>query len=97
MITRLYEAESGSVTIDGHDVKDFNIEYLRNFIGIVQQEPTLFNDTVEENLKIGNPDANMDVMVKACEMANAHSFIMALPKVSFLTAACMFFCTYHLV
>uniref|UniRef100_A0A0N5ACF5 ABC transporter domain-containing protein n=1 Tax=Syphacia muris TaxID=451379 RepID=A0A0N5ACF5_9BILA len=80
LITRLYEADSGSVSIDGVDVKDLNIAWLRNVVGVVQQEPTLFNDTIEENLRLGNPDASMESMIEACKMANAHNFIMKLPK-----------------
>lgn len=81
LLTRLYEAESGKVLIDGMDVKDLNIEWLRNIIGVVQQEPILFNDTIEENLKVGNPNANEKQMIEACKMANAHDFIKKLPKV----------------
>lgn len=59
-----------------------NIEWLRNVIGVVQQEPVLFNDTVEENLRLGNPDADMEQLVEMCKMANAHEFILKLPKVN---------------
>uniref|UniRef100_A0A0N5AUE7 ABC transmembrane type-1 domain-containing protein n=1 Tax=Syphacia muris TaxID=451379 RepID=A0A0N5AUE7_9BILA len=80
LLTRLYEAESGNVTIDGQNVRNLNLDWLRNIIGIVQQEPVLFSDTVEGNLRMGNPDAEMDSLVKACRMANAHNFIKSLPK-----------------
>lgn len=80
LLTRLYEAESGKVTIDGHDVRDMNIEWLRNVIGIVQQEPVLFNDTIVANLREGKPDADMDLLIKVCQMANAHDFITKLPQ-----------------
>ena len=81
LLTRLYEAESGTVTIDGTDVREFNIAYLRNVIGIVQQEPVLFNDTLENNLRFGKPDATLEQMKEACHMANANSFIAKLPQV----------------
>ncbi|PIO77339.1 ABC transporter, ATP-binding protein [Teladorsagia circumcincta] len=80
LLTRLYEPESGRVTLDGDDVRELNIEWLRNAVGIVQQEPCLFNDTVEGNLKIGNPHISMEQIVYVCKMANAHDFIMKLPK-----------------
>ncbi|VDN29705.1 unnamed protein product, partial [Cylicostephanus goldi] len=80
LITRLYEAESGRVTLDGQDVKELNIEWLRNTVGIVQQEPCLFNDTVAGNLKMGNPHLSMEQMIYVCKMANAHDFVMKLPS-----------------
>ncbi|CAI4228592.1 unnamed protein product [Auanema sp. JU1783] len=80
LLTRLYEAESGQTLIDGIDVRDLNIEWLRNKIGIVQQEPNLFNDTISENLRIGYPHLTEKEMVRICKMANAHDFIMKLPK-----------------
>ncbi|KAL6733659.1 hypothetical protein Aduo_004290 [Ancylostoma duodenale] len=80
LLTRLYEPEAGRVTLDGEDVRELNIEWLRNTVGIVQQEPCLFNDTVEGNLRMGNPHISMEQMVYVCKMANAHDFIVKLPK-----------------
>ncbi|KAK6766127.1 hypothetical protein RB195_025809 [Necator americanus] len=80
LITRLYEAESGTVEIDGNDVRSVNIEWLRNIVGIVQQEPTLFNGTVEENLRVGSISITSEEMIHVCKIANAHDFIMKLPK-----------------
>uniref|UniRef100_A0A1I7X6P2 Multidrug resistance protein 1 n=1 Tax=Heterorhabditis bacteriophora TaxID=37862 RepID=A0A1I7X6P2_HETBA len=80
LLTRLYEAESGKVTLDDCDVRDLNLEWLRNTIGVVQQEPALFNDTIEENLRIGCPGISESDMIQVCKMANAHDFIMKLPK-----------------
>ncbi|VDO63263.1 unnamed protein product [Heligmosomoides polygyrus] len=79
LLTRLYEAEAGRVTLDGCDVRELNIEWLRNTIGIVQQEPCLFNDTVAGNLQMGDPQLSVEQMVYVCKMANAHDFIMKLP------------------
>ncbi|CAD5219768.1 unnamed protein product [Bursaphelenchus okinawaensis] len=79
ILNRLYEYESGYVTIDGHDVRDLNLKWLRQTVGTVQQEPIIFNATVEENLKIGNPDLTEKAMVQACQLANAHEFIENLP------------------
>ncbi|KAK6732073.1 hypothetical protein RB195_016443 [Necator americanus] len=80
LLTRLYEPESGRVTLDGEDVRGLNIEWLRNAVGIVQQEPCLFNDTVAGNLRMGNPHISLEQMVYVCKMANAHDFIVKLPK-----------------
>lgn len=79
-MTRLYEAESGLVAIDGRDVREINIERLRKIVGVVQQEPILFSDTIEENLKVGNPDADFKLITEVCRMANAHDFISKLPQ-----------------
>ncbi|EGT46778.1 CBN-PGP-13 protein, partial [Caenorhabditis brenneri] len=80
LLTRLYEPEDGSVQIDGIDVRDMNMQWLRNIVGIVQQEPILFNDTIHNNLLIGNPDATREKMIEVCKMANAHDFIKKMPK-----------------
>ncbi|KAK0394446.1 hypothetical protein QR680_000741 [Steinernema hermaphroditum] len=78
LLTRLYECSSGQVLIDGIDVRDINICNLRNIVGIVEQEPTLFNGSIAENIRLGNPDISDEKMVEVCKMANAHDFIMAL-------------------
>ncbi|CAI2356229.1 unnamed protein product [Caenorhabditis sp. 36 PRJEB53466] len=80
LLTRLYEPEGGNVMIDGTDVRELNIEWLRNTVGIVQQEPILFNDTIHNNLLIGNPSATREKMIEVCKMANAHDFIEKMPK-----------------
>uniref|UniRef100_A0A0N5B4V2 Multidrug resistance protein 1 n=1 Tax=Strongyloides papillosus TaxID=174720 RepID=A0A0N5B4V2_STREA len=80
ILTRLYDYTSGSVTIDNVNIKDLNIKFLRTCVGIVQQTPVILNTTVEENLKIGNPTLTYDKMIEACKIANAHDFIMCLPK-----------------
>lgn len=76
----MYEYESGTVTIDGHDIRDLNVRWLRTVIGTVQQEPIIFNDTVENNLRMGCATLTEKQMVEACKMANAHEFIEALPE-----------------
>ena len=81
LIERLYEATEGQVLIDGHDIKEYNLEYLRNLIGYVQQEPVLFNTSIRENLffgridyvkTLGNPE---ELMKEACAEAYAKEFI----------------------
>uniref|UniRef100_A0AC35TX00 ABC transporter, ATP-binding protein n=1 Tax=Rhabditophanes sp. KR3021 TaxID=114890 RepID=A0AC35TX00_9BILA len=80
LITRLYECESGEVLIDGVNVKDLNIDWLRNSIGIVQQEPVLFSETLAENLRMGKPNITKDEMIECCRMANAEDFVSKLPN-----------------
>uniref|UniRef100_A0A8R1EAP0 Uncharacterized protein n=4 Tax=Caenorhabditis japonica TaxID=281687 RepID=A0A8R1EAP0_CAEJA len=80
LLTRLYEPEAGNVMIDEQDVRELNIDWLRKVIGIVQQEPILFNDTIHNNLLIGNPNATREDMIRVCKMANAHDFIEKTPK-----------------
>ncbi|TMS33675.1 hypothetical protein L596_001387 [Steinernema carpocapsae] len=80
LLLRYYEQESGSVTIDGVPVSDFNIQWLRNTVGVVSQEPVLFADTIEANLQMGKEGMSRADMVRVCQMANAHQFIMKLPE-----------------
>lgn len=79
LIPRLYEVSKGCVKIDGHDTRDITLESLRKQIGIVMQEPYLFNDTIEANLKYGKEDATYEEIVEACKAAYIHDFIMSLP------------------
>lgn len=71
---------SNKVTIDGHDVKTLNLRWLRSNVGIVSQEPSLFNATIGENIRYGKKDATMEEIVEAAKNANAHNFISALPN-----------------
>ena len=77
LLSRFYDPTSGRVTLDGTDLRDFRIADLRRLIGAVQQETLLFNDTIEENIKYGSPDATHDEVVAAAKMANAHDFIVS--------------------
>jgi ATP-binding cassette subfamily B protein len=79
LIPRLYEVASGSIKIDGTDIRDFTMESLRRQIGMVMQEPYLFNDTIEQNLRYANSEATMEQIVAACKAAYIHDFIMTLP------------------
>ena len=75
LIARFYDVNTGSVTIDGIDVRDFRIASLRSLIGIVNQDAILFNDTIRSNIAYGCPDATMEQIVEAAKQANAHQFI----------------------
>lgn len=80
LIPRFYDVWSGSVTLDGHDVRDVTLEALRRNIGVVQQDVYLFSGTIRENLHYGRPDATGAEIIAAAKAANAHNFIAALPQ-----------------
>ncbi len=75
LIARFYDVNSGSVTIDGIDVRDMTIKSLRENIGIVTQDPILFNETIADNISYGNPKATAAEIEDAAIKANAHKFI----------------------
>jgi ATP-binding cassette subfamily B protein/subfamily B ATP-binding cassette protein MsbA len=80
LLLRLYEARSGSITIDGVDVRDYQRESLRNEIGIVLQDALLLGATIQENIAYGRPDATQAEVEEAARGAHAHDFITALPN-----------------
>ena len=80
LIPRFYEVFSGSVKIDGTDVRDVKLNSLRKNIGIVQQEVYLFAGTVADNIRYGKPSATDEEIAEAAKNANAHEFIMSLPN-----------------
>ncbi len=77
---RFYEIDKGSLTIDGHDVRDVTQESLRRQIAIVPQDPVLFTGSIEENIKYGKMNATHEEMVEVAKMVGAHSFISRLDK-----------------
>jgi ATP-binding cassette subfamily B protein len=79
LIPRFYDVTDGSITLDGHDVRDVTLGSLRRSVGVVQQDVYLFSGTVEDNLRYGRPGATDDELVAAAKAANAHDFIMRLP------------------
>lgn len=79
LIPRFYDVTEGSVTIDGYDIRELPLDFLRSQIGLVQQEPFLFNGTVRENILYGNLSAGQDAIEAAARAARAHEFIMDLP------------------
>ena len=80
LLARFFDPSSGRVTMDGTDLRDLRIADLRRLVGSVQQETILFNDTIEENIRYGTPDATHEQVVAAAKLANAHDFIMAQPE-----------------
>ena len=79
LIPRFYEVTSGAVLLDGIDIRQIRLEYLRNQIGIVQQDVYLFAGTILENIRYGCPDASDEEVILAAKAANAHDFIMDMP------------------
>ncbi|KAI7900844.1 putative ABC transporter protein [Cokeromyces recurvatus] len=80
LLQRFYDPSKGSVILDGHDLKDYNVAWLRSQIGVVSQEPVLFNMTIKQNLLMGVvKEITNDDIVAACKKANCHSFISQLP------------------
>lgn len=80
LLSRFFDPQSGRVTMDGTDLRDLAIADLRKLVGAVQQETLLFNDTIEENIRYGSPEATHEEVVAAAKMANAHDFIMSQPE-----------------
>ena len=80
LIARFYDADSGSVRVGGHDVKEFTCDSLLSNISMVFQNVYLFHDTVRNNICFGKPDATEAEMVEAAKKACCHDFIMALPE-----------------
>ena len=80
LVPRFYDVNEGSISIDGTDIRQFTKNDLRSLMGIVTQDSILFNDTVANNLRIAKPDATEKELKNAAEIANALSFIEALPK-----------------
>eukprot|EP00735_Rhodelphis_limneticus_P009657 TRINITY_DN2844_c0_g1::TRINITY_DN2844_c0_g1_i9::g.6201::m.6201 TRINITY_DN2844_c0_g1::TRINITY_DN2844_c0_g1_i9::g.6201 ORF type:complete len:1338 (+),score=413.75,sp/Q8T9W4/ABCB3_DICDI/45.24/0.0,sp/Q8T9W4/ABCB3_DICDI/39.70/2e-124,ABC_membrane/PF00664.18/2.1e-58,ABC_membrane/PF00664.18/1.3e-46,ABC_tran/PF00005.22/3.8e-36,ABC_tran/PF00005.22/1e-33,AAA_21/PF13304.1/0.18,AAA_21/PF13304.1/0.35,AAA_21/PF13304.1/2.8,AAA_21/PF13304.1/0.0015,SMC_N/PF02463.14/12,SMC_N/PF02463.14/8.5e-05,SMC_N/PF02463.14/39, len=79
-LLRYYDPDNGEVTLDGHNVKDVNLSFLRKQFGLVGQEPVLFATTIAENIRFGKQDATMEEIMDAAKAANAHSFISKLPN-----------------
>ena len=80
LIPRFYDVTTGSITLDGRDIRDYTLDSLRQQISIVLQDVFLFYGTVRENLLFGRPEANETEMIAAAKAANAHDFIADLPQ-----------------
>lgn len=79
LIPRLYDVTAGSVSVGGHDVKDYDIDALRGTVAMVLQKNVLFSGTIKENLLWGNPDATDEEILEAARLAQADSFIQTFP------------------
>lgn len=81
LLQRFYDPLSGSVKLDGHDLRDLNLRWLRSNIGVVSQEPVLFNMTIKQNLLMGaTQDVTEEEVIEACKKANCYNFITQLPQ-----------------
>ena len=80
LIPRFYDTSSGSILVDGNDIKDVTLHSLRNNIGVVAQDVYLFSGSVRENIAYGKTDATEEEIVEAARLAGAHEFISALPE-----------------
>eukprot|EP01107_Rhizomastix_libera_P008222 TRINITY_DN2334_c0_g1_i3.p1 TRINITY_DN2334_c0_g1~~TRINITY_DN2334_c0_g1_i3.p1 ORF type:complete len:832 (+),score=267.34 TRINITY_DN2334_c0_g1_i3:105-2498(+) len=81
MLERFYDPKNGQVLIDGVDIRNYNIKWLRSQIGLVSQEPSLFSFSIKENIALGmvGREATMEEIIEAAKKANAHNFIKELP------------------
>ncbi|MGM0934105.1 MAG: ABC transporter ATP-binding protein [Bacteroidota bacterium] len=80
LITRFYDVNEGSISIDGINIKDMTKKSLRNLMGLVTQDSILFNDTVRNNIGLGKDDASDEEIIDALKIANAWEFVKDLPK-----------------
>jgi len=79
LLCRLYEVDSGSISIDGHDIRELAFDSLYDSLGVVSQDTFLFNSTIEENIRFGRVDATHEEVVEAAKKAHLHDFILSLP------------------
>jgi len=80
LVTRFYDVNKGSITIDGQDIRDLKKQSLRGLMGLVTQDSILFNDTIKNNILLGKEDASNDEVIEALKVANAWEFVKNLPK-----------------
>jgi len=80
LMCRYYDATSGEILLDGVDVRDYDLDFLRSKVGVAMQDVFLFSDTIEGNIAFGCPDAPMREIVRAAELANAHEFVGELDQ-----------------
>lgn len=80
LLTRFYDVNSGSITIDGTDIKDLDLHSLRALMGLVTQDSILFNDTIKSNIALGKLDATDEEIIEALKIANAYEFVKDLPN-----------------
>ena len=93
LLQRFYDPDSGHITLDGKEIQTMQVKWLRQQMGLVSQEPVLFNDTIRANIAYGKGgNATEAEIIAAAELANAHKFISSLQKVNCITE-----CSYQLI
>merc|ERR1711964_154066 len=80
LLERFYDPLEGNITLDGTDLKDLNVQWLRSQIGLVSQEPQLSSTSIFENIAYGKDNASKEEVEQAAKDANAHEFIMSFPE-----------------
>ncbi|MET0945024.1 MAG: ABC transporter ATP-binding protein [Flavobacterium sp.] len=80
LLTRFYDVNDGTITIDETNIKDMNLQSLRGLMGLVTQDSILFNDTIKANISLGKLDATDEEIIEALKIANAYEFVKDLPK-----------------
>src|SRR5439155_4646477 len=80
LLMRFYDPIEGSIRLDGHDLRLLKQKSLRRNIGVVLQDPLLFNDTIRNNIAYSRAEASMDEIIEAAKAANAHDFVSRLPE-----------------
>lgn len=79
LINRFYDVDSGSITFDGHDIRDYDLDSLRQKVGIVLQESVLFSGTIADNIRFGDKSISQEMVETAARTTHIHDFIMSLP------------------
>lgn len=79
LVMHLYDVDGGALYVDGHDIKDIDLDYFHSQIGVVLQETFLFSGTIYNNIRYAKPDATEEEVINAAKMANAHEFITRMP------------------
>ena len=80
LLTRFYDVNEGQITIDNVDIKDINLQSLRDLMGLVTQDSILFNDSIKANIALGKQDATDEEIIDAIKIANAYEFVKELPE-----------------
>lgn len=80
LLPRFYDVTAGAISIDGHDIRDITLKSLTSQIALVDQETTLFNESIANNIRYGKPEATLEEVVEAAKVAFAHDFILQLPE-----------------
>lgn len=80
LLERFYELDAGTITLDGRDIRELNLKWLRSQIGLVSQEPVLFEGTIGSNISLGRQGATQEEVEAAAQKANAHGFVTKFPE-----------------
>ncbi len=79
LLPRFHDVTTGAIRIDGEDIRELDLKQLRSLMGIVNQDPVLFHDTIFQNIAFGKPDATMEEIIEVAKVAQIHDFIMSTP------------------